>query len=408
MIAAMPQGKLFNLLALAIAVLLVMALWFSASAVLPQLIAEWQLDAAGQSWMTMSVQIGFVVGALASASLNLPDRYDLGHLIGVSAFAGAAANAAIVLLEPGVPGVLALRFATGACLAGVYPPAMKLVATWTKSDRGLWVGVLIGALTLGSAAPHLFNGMDLFGSRGMPPWPNVLLAASGLAACGGLLAFGLRPGPWLGGVAPFAWRHAARAWRNRPVRLANYGYLGHMWELYAMWTWVPLLIIASYREAGWTMQAARLSGFAVIGIGAAGCVLAGILADRLGRTTITISSLAVSGSCAVAAGFAFPYPEWLTALCLLWGFAVVADSAQFSAAVSELADPRYVGTNLTLQTSVGFLLTLLTIHMIPPLVDRVGWQYAFIVLALGPIFGIRSMLRLRALPEAAAMASGRR
>ncbi|MBA3562781.1 MAG: MFS transporter [Gammaproteobacteria bacterium] len=404
----MLQGKLFNLLGLALAVLLVMALWFSASAVLPQLILAWHLDAASQSWMTMSVQLGFVAGALVSATLNLPDRYDLARLIGISAIAGAAANAAIVLLEPDVPGVLALRFATGACLAGVYPPGMKLVATWTKSDRGLWVGVLIGALTLGSAAPHLFNGLNLFGGRGMPPWTHVLLASSVLAVCGGLIAFGLRPGAHLGDVAPFEWRYAVRAWRNRPVRLANYGYLGHMWELYAMWTWVPLFIIASYEASGWTMQSARLAAFAAIGIGAAGCVLAGILADRLGRTTITIASLAVSGSCALAAGLVFDHPALLTALCLLWGFAVVADSAQFSAAVSELADPRYVGTNLTLQTSIGFLLTLLTIQLMPPLVDRVGWQYAFMMLAIGPLFGIRSMLRLRRLPEAAAMASGHR
>lgn len=394
---------------LAASVLLAMTVWFSASAVVPQLTTEWKLSGAQASWLTMSVQIGFVVGALLSAVLNLADRVPAHRLFAVSALAAAGANAAIPLLDAGPPLALALRFATGFALAGVYPPGMKLVASWCREDRGFGIGLLVGALTLGSGVPHLLNALPLFGTGGMPPWRSVLLATSVQAAVAALLAAAfIQPGPFLGKAPPFDWRFAGRVLTDRPTRLANFGYLGHMWELYAMWAWVPIFLLASYERAGWSPRAARLAGFGVLAAGAAGCVLAGRLADRLGRTRVTAWSLIVSGLCALTAGLLFHAPGPLTALCLLWGFAVVADSAQFSAAVSELADPRYAGTALTLQTSLGFLLTLFTIRIIPPLADRFGWENAFLVLAIGPAFGAWSMLRLRRLPEAARMASGNR
>lgn len=403
------NNKRTQLTAIAIVELLAMALWFSASAAVPQLQVHWSLSASEAGWITASVQLGFVFGALISAFTNVSDRVDVRTLFTICALIGATCNALIALLPMSFTTALMLRFATGAMLAGVYPPCMKLITSWCTTDRGLGIGILVGALTLGSALPHFLNAIGDAKTQGSAAWQTVLLMSSALAVGAAvLMSLVVHIGPHAAPGAPFNWRFALQAFAHRPTRLANFGYLGHMWELYAMWAWVPVMLIASYQQANLDPTHARLAGFSVIGIGAVGCILAGVLADRYGRTATTISSLVVSGSCALIAGLLFTHPLLLTALCLIWGFAVVADSAQFSAAVTELTDPRYVGSALAVQTGLGFLLTLATIQLVPSLLEWLGWRWVFATLALGPLFGIISMWQLRALPEAQKMASGNR
>ncbi len=404
------KGKWKNLWLLVLAELLAMSLWFSASAVVPTLTEVWGLTDGQQSWMTMSVQIGFAAGALLSALLNLADRISVQRLFTFCAVSGALINASIAIFIDSPGPALWLRFLTGAMLAGVYPPGMKLMATWCKEDRGLGISLLIGALTVGSALPHLVRAFPVGSENTIAPaWRIYLAVPSLLAAASALImAVFVKTGPFLEQGRGFDLRHVFEAFKRRPVRLANFGYLGHMWELYAMWTWVPIFILASYQQAGMSDTLARLAGFAVVAVGGIGSVMAGFLGDRWGRTVVAGASLVLSGSCALFSGLFFDSPVLFTLICLVWGVFVVSDSAQFSAAVSELCDQRFVGTTLTIQTSIGFLLTLLTIRLIPWFEDLVGREWAFSCLVLGPVFGIWSMSRLRRLPEAKHMASGNR
>ncbi len=400
------SGKWASVTLLAVCEVLAMALWFSALAVLPALRLEYGLSDLQASLISSSVSAGFVAGTLTSAVLGLADRFDPRRFFMVSALIAAADNLSILWVDPASRAVPVLRFAVGACMAGVYPVEMKMASTWARADMGLLVGLLVGALTLGSASPHLI------GALGGIDWRFTLAASSGLAALSSVLILLFRLGSNLGRPSSFRPSFALKVWRKKSLRLANLGYFGHMWELYAMWAWIGLFLNASFAlrpDGGRAAFYAKLITFAVIGMGAIGSLLGGLFADRLGWTTLTMGAMALSGVCALSVGFLFGGNPWLVAaLCLVWGLAVVADSAQFSASVKELSDPALIGTMVTVQTCAGFLLTMFTIHMIPPLTEALGWEYAFAFLAAGPFLGVLAMARLRGHPDAVKLAIGNR
>ncbi len=382
-----PLGRSRALGLLAVALVLSMTAWFSATAVVPQLRGEWGLSDTAAAWLTIAVQLGFVAGALVSSVLNLADVLSARAVLLTGAGGAAAAN--VLLVAAGSAGAaIPLRFATGFFLAGVYPPALKLMSTWFRRGRGTALGILVGALTLGSAVPHLVNGL------GALDWRTVIVATSVLTLAGGVLAFtAVREGPYAFPRATFDPRQARLAFANRGVRLASLGYFGHMWELYAMWAWFAVFFAEAAGTGG---SGPAYATFAVIGVGALGCWAGGVLGDRIGRAETTAAMMAASGACAVSIGLLVGEPAWLVLLVgLVWGFTVVADSAQFSTLVTEHADQAYVGTALTMQLAVGFTLTVATIWLLPFFVDAVGWRWAFAFLAPGPALGVLAMLRLR-------------
>ena len=379
---------------LALAEMLGMSLWFAASALSAQYTARWGLSASEAAWLTTTVQLGFVVGTALSALFNIADVIPARRLFASSALAGAVVNA-LLLTAASFEAALAWRFLTGVALAGVYPPAMKMIATWFRARRGFAVGTIVGALTVGKAVPYLVHALP-----GASITSVVLTASIGALVAAVLVVSSYRDGPYPFAPRPFSWRLVFEVVGERRWRLATGGYLGHMLELYSCWTWLPVYIAASVAEHDPLLGARGASlasgvAFAALAIGGAGCVWGGVIADRRGRAWLVTTAMTVSGLCALGIGLTFGRTLWLLApVALVWGFFVVADSAQFSVMVTESVPAHAVGTALTLQTSLGFLLTAVTIQLVPPIAHAVGWRWAFTGLALGPLLGIASIRRL--------------
>lgn len=382
-----------------------MTLWFSASAAIPNLLAHGNITGQQAALLTSAVQLGFVAGTLTSAAFGLPDRLDPRRIFAAAAILGGLANLCLLVSGFDNPWTILLRFVTGVCMAGVYPIGMKLAAGWATKRLGLMIGALVAALTFGSALPNLFNALQPLDWR-------VTVVTSSVCALVAAIAVGfVSLGPKHGASSRFAPADALRLLRRRSIRLVNLGYLGHMWELYAMWAWIGPFMDWAERQAGSPMQQARtaLMIFVVMASGAIGCLVAGAMADKVGRTAVTISTMTASGLCAATIGVSASVGIGLVILiAVIWGVTVVADSAQFSAAIVELSEPVLVGTMLTVQTCVGFLLTFVAIQLMPVVVTAIGWRYAFMALAIGPALGALAMWRLRFDPDAIRLAEGRK
>jgi len=397
------SGQQKTQLALIAAVqILVMACWFSASAVVPALRADWGISASQSTLLTVAVQIGFVTGALASAAFNVADMFPAHRVMAVSAVVAAVSTGIIAVAVDSLGPAVALRFLTGLALAGVYPTGLKMMTSWFTTGRGWAVGVLVGALTVGSALPQLINSFAAL------PWRAVLIVAALLAALGATLAWAFaRSGPLTRPAPPFNPRYIFTLFAQRGPRLANLGYFGHMWELYAVWTWIPAYVAATLTAAGASTpyDASRtlvgVISFTVIGVaGVVGCLAGGALGDRYGRARVAGWAMRISATCCLLAALAFGQSPYLVVPILaLWGASVIADSGLFSSCVADVVDPRYVGTALTLQTAIGFALTIVTIQAVPVVVDLAGWPAATVVLALGPIAGAVSMSKLATLMD---------
>jgi predicted MFS family arabinose efflux permease len=376
--------------AISVAQLFGTSLWFSANSAADDLMRAWHAGAADIGWLTSAVQGGFILGTLAMALSGGADRFRASSIFVVSALLGAAFNAAFAWLAHDIVGGAVLRFCVGICLAGIYPMGMKLIVSWAPERTGAALAQLVAMLTLGTALPHALRM-----SNAAFPWQAVMVASSVLAVLGAVVIGVLGDGPHLAVKARSADSTSANtpgvlsAFRYRAFRSAALGYFGHMWELYAFWTVTPLFLARAAIAPALHLKNVSGLAFLVIGTGALGCIVGGAVSKRIGSAKVAAGALALSGACAVlfALGWRALPPVALLGLLVVWGAAVIADSPQFSALSAQACPRPLIGGALTLQNSIGFAITVVSIPLTTTLFARLGLDAAW-VLVPGPVLGL--------------------
>ncbi|QCR23370.1 nitrate/nitrite transporter [Pontibacter sp. SGAir0037] len=366
------------------------SLWFAGNAVLPELQQSLHIQDNALGLLTSAVQLGFIIGTLCFAVLSLADRVSPRLLFLICALSGAGANALVLVFADNLPIVLLLRFVTGALLAGIYPVGMKIAAGWYSGNLGKAIGYLVGALVLGTAFPHLLRSLGA-----SLHWQSMLLVVSCIAAAGGILMYAFVPnGPFLTKGAVFDSRNMLHVFRDNNFRSAALGYFGHMWELYTFWAFVPV-IIAKLLPA-FTPEQTSVWAFMVIAVGALGCIGGGYISERAGSTKVAFAQLLLSGICCLLSAIVFQDVAAFIILpfLLFWGIVVAGDSPQLSALTAKMAPKHLIGTALTIVTSIGFAITIVSIQLMGWLLARIPVAYAFPLLILGPVMGLRALQKL--------------